>query len=184
MIQSCLNSGLIVYQVFFPKNPWFDRIYLLLVGLRYPSQVQVQIEASSKVSTDWCFSRLRPVMEKLLHSKSLSPAFHMFSGKVLKQWSNVTFVCVFFHWQKKHPNLLFSTKMLLLDRKKHQHILLVKGKKDIRNQSPSFQVELLLALGIPRFFFQVLQLSEELLVFLVHKYLCKLTAVTPKINRF
>ena len=118
MIQSCLNSGLIVYQVFFPKNPWFDRIYLLLVGLRYPSQVQVQIEASSKVSTDWCFSRLRPVMEKLLHSKSLSPAFHMFSGKVLKQWSNVTFVCVFFHWQKKHPNLLFSTKMLLLDRKK------------------------------------------------------------------
>lgn len=103
---------------------------MLLVGLRCPSQVQVQIEASSKVSTEWCFSRLRPVMEKLLHSKSLSPAFHMFSGKVLKQWSNVTFACVFlFHWQKNIQILFVPPNCCSLTEKKHQHIACEREKK-------------------------------------------------------
>ena len=110
------------------------------------------------------------MMEKLLHSKSLSPAFHMFSGKVLKQWSNVTFACVFlFHWQKNIQILFVPPKCCSLTEKYPPTYIVCEREKKRHQKSPSFQVELLLALGIPRFFFQVI--SEELLVFLVHKHL-------------
>lgn len=143
MIQSCLNSGLVVYQVFF-----FQRIH-----------------------QQWCFCRLRPVMEKLLHSKSLSPAFYMFSGKVL--------TCVFlFHCQKNIQICCVPTKMLLVDRKKYPPT----EKKT--SEISFFSGGAFAGLGHSPVFFRCFSLVKSCCFFLVHKHLWKLTAGTSKINRF
>ena len=90
-------------------------------------------------------------------------------------------VCFCFTGRKTSKSCLFHQNVAPWQKNIHQHILFVKGKKKTSEIS-FFSGGAFAGLGHSPVFFQVI--SEELLVFLVHKHLWKWTAGTPKINRF